>query len=114
VLPVRASLVSVVLPIHDERENLGPLFSEIRGALKVIPHEIVAVDDGSTDGSLAELERLASADSRIRIVTLETRSGQSAAFVAGFDAARGEVIVTMDADGQHDPADVPRMLALLE
>jgi dolichol-phosphate mannosyltransferase len=111
---VRASLVSVVLPIHNERENLAPLLAEIRRALKGIAHEIVAVDDGSTDDSLGELERLAGAGPGVRIVRLERRAGQSAAFAAGCDAARGEIIVTMDADGQHDPADVPRMLALLE
>jgi glycosyltransferase involved in cell wall biosynthesis len=111
---VNSLLVSVILPIHNERENLGPLLSEIRQALGGMPHEVVAVDDGSTDGSLGELERLAAADPRLRIVALEPRAGQSAAFAAGFDAARGEIVVTMDADGQHDPADVPRMLALLE
>jgi glycosyltransferase involved in cell wall biosynthesis len=106
--------VSVVVPVHNERENLAPLLPEIVQALGVIPHEIIAVDDGSTDGSLAELERLAADFSGLRVVALDRRSGQSAAFAAGFDAARGEIVVTLDGDGQNDPADLPRMLAVLE
>ncbi len=108
------SFVSIVLPIHNERENLSLLLPEIARALCATPHEIVAVDDGSTDGSLAELERLAPAYPALRIVPLERRAGQSAAFAAGFDAARGEILVTLDADGQYDPSDLPRMLVLLE
>ena len=103
-----------MLPIHNERENLSFLLGEIARALGATAHEIVAVDDGSTDGSLAELERLASGCPSLRIVQLERRAGQSAAFAAGFDAARGEIVVTLDADGQHDPGDLPRMLVLLE
>jgi len=113
-VPAVAALVSVVLPIHNERENLAPLLAEIRRAMAAIPHEVIAVDDGSTDGSGTELVRLGGEYSNVRIVTLELRAGQSAAFAAGFDEARGEILATLDADGQHDPADLPRMLSLFD
>jgi dolichol-phosphate mannosyltransferase len=106
-------LLSVVLPIHNELENLEPVLNELSAVLRDVAHEIVAVDDASTDGSLAELERLAASCSDLRVIHLVRRAGQSAAFVAGFDAARGDVLATMDADGQHDPADLVKMLALL-
>jgi glycosyltransferase involved in cell wall biosynthesis len=78
------------------------------------PCEIIAVDDGSTDGSGAELGRLASICPELRVVSLRQRSGQSAAVAAGFDSARGEVIATLDADGQNDPGDLTRLLGILE
>lgn len=106
-------MVSVVLPVYNERDSLAPLLEEIALALRATPHEIVAVDDGSTDGSLAELKQLARRHPALRIVVLERHAGQSAVFVAGFDAAHGDVIVTMDADGQNDPADLPTLLGAL-
>jgi glycosyltransferase involved in cell wall biosynthesis len=107
-------VLSVVLPVYNERENLAPLLQEIAVALRDVPHELVAVDDGSTDGSLVELRRLKARHPTLRIVVLERNAGQSAAVAAGFDAARGDVVVTLDADGQNDPADVPAMLRVLE
>ncbi len=107
-------MVSVVLPVYNERENLAPLLEEIAVALRDVSHEVVAIDDGSTDGSLDELRRLKSQHRMLRIVAFEQNAGQSAAFAAGFAAARGDVIVTMDADGQNDPSDVPPLLEALE
>jgi dolichol-phosphate mannosyltransferase len=106
--------VSLVVPVYNERENVGALVTEIAAALAGRRYEIVAVDDGSTDGSLAELRRLKSAHPELHIVVFEGNAGQSAAFVAGFRAARGRAIVTLDADLQNDPADVPALLAELE
>lgn len=106
--------ISIVLPVYNERENLEPLLSEISTVLGTVPHEVVAVDDGSTDGSRTELQRLESAYPTLRIVSLNRNCGQSAALMAGFEASRGDVIVTMDADGQNDPADVPRLLDILD
>ena len=103
-----------MVPVYNERENVGALVTEIAAALAGRRYEIVAVDDGSTDGSLAELRRLKSAHPELHIVVLERNAGQSAAFVAGFRAARGRSIVTLDADLQNDPADVPALLAELE
>ena len=106
--------VSLVVPVYNERENVGALVTEIAAALAGRRYEIVAVDDGSTDGSLAELLRLKHAHPELHIVVFERNAGQSAAFVAGFRAARGRAIVTLDADLQNDPADVPALLAELE
>jgi glycosyltransferase involved in cell wall biosynthesis len=76
--------------------------------------EIVFVDDGSHDRSLERLRGIAATDARVRVVELDGNQGQTAAFAAGFAAARGDVIVTLDADGQNDPADVPRLLAHMD
>ncbi|UCD23169.1 MAG: glycosyltransferase family 2 protein [Gemmatimonadota bacterium] len=107
-------MISVVIPVYDECENLAPLLEAIEAALSGLDHEIVMVDDGSGDGSALELARLRSAYRHMRLVELERHAGQSAALVAGFEAARGEIVVTMDADGQNDPAEIPGLLELLE
>ena len=103
-------MVSVVLPVYNERANLAQLVAELTQALGSRGQEVVAVDDGSSDGSLEELMRLRETYPALRVVALEGHVGQSAAFAAGFDAVRGDIIVTMDADGQNDPADVPGLL----
>lgn len=77
-------------------------------------YEILAIDDGSQDGSLAELEALARRDPHLRVIQFRRNFGQSAAFAAGFDCARGEIVFTMDADGQNDPADIPALVAEME
>ncbi len=105
--------VSLVLPVYNERANVAELVDEIRAAFAGRTYEIVAVDDRSRDGSLDELRRLASSDDRVRVVSLARHQGQSAALAAGWTAARGEVVVTLDADGQNDPADAPRLVDLL-
>ncbi len=108
--------VSVVLPVKDERESLRDLDEELRQALEASgrPAEIIYVDDCSTDGSselLAELLEAARQQAiRTRIVTLRRNYGQTAALAAGFDLADGEVVIPLDADGQNNPADIPRLL----
>ena len=108
--------VSLVVPVYNERENLAPLVTEIARALGPADgrYEIVAVDDGSTDGSLQELKALKRAHPELHIVSFAANAGQSAAFAAGFRAARGRTVVTLDADLQNDPADIPALLAELE
>jgi len=115
-LSTPAPALSIVIPVYDEAESLGPLFSELGETLAGLdrPAEIVAVDDGSTDGSFERLVALASGDPRIRIVRLARNYGQTAALAAGIEHARAPVIVSLDADLQHDPADIPRLLALLD
>ena len=108
------SLVSVIVPVKDERDNVRPMAERVRAALGATPWELVFVDDGSTDDTFAELERLAVADARVRVIRLRRNFGQSAATQAGLDAATGDVIVTLDGDLQNDPADIPLMLAKLE
>src|SRR5262249_48127254 len=107
-------LLSVVVPVKDERANVRPLAERVRDALRDSgPWELVFVDDGSTDGTFAELEAVAAADPRVKVVRLRRNFGQSAATQAGLDAAAGDVIVTMDGDLQNDPADIPQLVAKL-
>src|SRR5256885_16713919 len=105
--------LSLVIPVYNERDNLAPLLEEIAVALRGASYEVVAVDDGSTDGSLPELKRLRAAHPELRVVAFERNAGQTAAFAAGFRAARGAVLVTLDADLQNDPADIPALVAAL-
>lgn len=112
--PVAVPDLAIVLPVHNERDNLEPLAAELAAAVGERTVEFIAVDDGSTDGSSETLQRLAAADHRWRVLRLTRRGGQSAALAAGWTAARAPTIVTLDADGQNDPADVPRLVAALE
>jgi glycosyltransferase involved in cell wall biosynthesis len=108
-------LISVVVPLKDERDNVRPMVERVREALRDSgPWELVFVDDGSTDGTFAELEAIAGTEPRVKVVRLRRNFGQSAATQAGLDAAAGDVIVTMDGDLQNDPADIPRLVAKLD
>lgn len=108
--------LSVVIPIYNERDNIAPLLAELRAALAAAgrSHEIVLVDDGSDDGSAQLLLDEAARDPGIVAVLFERNAGQSAALAAGIQRAQGAVIVTLDADLQNDPADLPRVLAALD
>jgi len=99
--------VSVVVPVFNEEDNMSILQSELRDALKGLDHELVFVDDGSTDRSAEKIEIA----SNVRIVRFEKNTGQSAALYAGIKAARGQTVVMIDSDLQNDPADIPRLLA---
>lgn len=106
------NLVSVVVPVYNEEDNLPVLFEEIRKALTPFGKawEVLFVDDGSSDGSLAVIKRLSRDHPEVRYAVFAENCGQSAAFSAGFAEAGGDVIVTLDADLQNDPADIPGML----
>ena len=108
--------ISIVLPIYNEAGSLPSLIPELTTMLQQLgrSYEIVAVDDGSSDDSVAVLRRLLKDEPHLRIVQFRRNFGQTAAFAAGFDYARGKVIVTMDADGQQNPADIPRLLEAME
>lgn len=108
--------VSVVVPLHDEAENVEELVARVDGALRPTGRsfELICVDDGSRDDTPARLMRLAASRPWLRPVYLIRNYGQSAALQAGFDAARGETIVTLDGDLQNDPEDIPRLLDMLE
>lgn len=107
--------ISVVAPCHNEAENLGPLAEAVRVALEPLRHpfELVLVDDCSTDGSWETIRRLGSLDPRVRGLRFAENRGQSAALWAGIKAARGQIVVTLDADLQNPPAEIPRFLAAL-
>jgi dolichol-phosphate mannosyltransferase len=109
----RSLALSVVAPVYNERENLVPLVDELLAVLRPagVPFEILLVDDGSSDGSTTAIESLAAAHPEVRGVYLKQNRGQTAAFDAGFKSARGETVVTIDADRQNDPHDIPKLLA---
>lgn len=104
--------VSVFLPVYNEEPNLLPLHAKLEEALKALGRsaEIIYVDDGSSDGSLRVLRQIARLDDRVRVVALKRNYGQTAAMAAGIDAAKGDVLIPMDADLQNDPADIIRLL----
>jgi glycosyltransferase involved in cell wall biosynthesis len=109
-------VISVVVPVHDEERSVALLYDELRAALEPLETlwEAIFVDDGSTDGTFSALTRLHSAASNVRVVRLRRNFGKAAALVAGFDQARGEIVVTIDGDLQDDPAEIPRLLAKLD
>jgi glycosyltransferase involved in cell wall biosynthesis len=108
--------LSVVVPVLNEEESLSLLLAGLTQAIAPLgcDYEILCIDDGSTDGSEVELERLARTYPSLRVIILRRNYGQSAALAAGFDHARGGVIVTIDGDLQNDPQDIPRLLARLD
>jgi glycosyltransferase involved in cell wall biosynthesis len=108
--------ISVFLPVYNEEPNILPLHAKLDEALNRLGRtaEIVYVDDGSTDGSLKVLRGVAERDGRVRVVALKRNYGQTAAMAAGIDAAKGEVLIPMDADLQNDPADIVRLLDKLD
>lgn len=105
------TLLSIVIPVYNEQRNVGPLIAETAAALHGGNFEIICVDDGSDDATLETLTGLKAACPQLRVLHHEARCGQSAALRSGVKAARGGWVVTLDGDGQNDPADIPRLLA---
>jgi glycosyltransferase involved in cell wall biosynthesis len=106
--------ISVVLPVFNERDNLAPLYAELRAVssgLVGISSEFLFIDDGSTDGSRDILRKLAAEDPRVKIVFFKRNFGQTAAMSCGIGMAKGDIIIPMDADLQNDPRDIPKFLA---
>ncbi len=108
----RSPELSLFLPVLDEEDNLRPMHAKIRSALDALGKtaEVIYVDDGSTDRSLEILREIAADDDRVRVISLRRNYGQTAAMSAGIDAAKGEILIPMDADLQNDPADIARLL----
>lgn len=108
--------LSIVVPVYNEEDNLPVLWPEIREVLDPtgLSYEVIFVDDGSRDGSTEVLADLAAAEPEVRVVRLRRNFGKGAALMAGFREARGDAVVTLDADLQDDPAEIGRMLAVLE
>lgn len=103
--------VSVVVPILNEQDNITPLYEQIKQSLaEKYDYEIIFVDDGSSDYSFNLLAELQKKDTRIRVISFRKNFGQTAALSAGFNHAKGEIIIALDADLQNDPADIPKMI----
>ena len=114
--PKKSRMISVTVPIFNEEENIPLLYEQVREALSNLDRrwELVLVNDGSTDGSRAALDQLAANDKRVKVIHFRRNFGQTAAMMAGFDFAEGEIIIPMDGDLQNDPADIPRLIAKLD
>jgi len=108
--------ISVFLPVYNEQDNIKQLDLKLTEALEKLgrSYEVIYVDDGSTDQSLAKLREIAMRDTRVRVVSLRRNYGQTAAMSAGIDHARGQILIPMDADLQNDPADISRLLEKLD
>lgn len=108
--------ISVVIPVYNEEENIPVLHEKLSSVLDRLgyEYEIIYVDDGSFDRTLEILESLQKKDRHVVVLSLRRNFGQTAAFAAGFDFARGDVIITMDADLQNDPEDIPKLLELIK
>jgi len=108
--------ISIVIPLYNEEENVRELHSRLKPVMDSIgdEYEIIFIDDGSTDNTLSLLEKIQAADDAVTVLSLRRNFGQTAAFAAGFDYSRGDVIVTMDGDLQNDPNDIPKLLELMK
>ena len=108
--------LSVIVPLYNEQDNVAPLYHAIVAAVSPlgIEYELIFVDDGSQDGTVARARRLAENDHRLKLVLLRRNFGQTAAMSAGIDLASGKVLVTMDGDLQNDPADIPFLIQQIQ
>lgn len=107
--------LSVVVPLFNEEESLEPLVTAVREALASIDRwELILVDDGSTDATPTIAARISAEDPRVRLIRLARNYGQTPAMQAGFDHARGDIVVSMDGDLQNDPGDIPRLVERVE
>lgn len=108
--------ISIVIPIYNEELSIPDLFLRLTATLTILPdsYEIIAVDDGSQDHSFVALTQIATHDARIRVIRFKRNFGQTAALAAGIEHARGEIIVTLDADLENDPTDIPRLIEKLD
>ncbi len=107
--------LSIVIPLFNERDSLGPLHEELKTVLEGmgVSHEILFVDDGSIDGSADALRRIKASDPQVRVLRLAKNTGQTAALQCGLRSSTGDIVVALDADGENDPSDIPRLVARL-
>ena len=110
------SVISVVIPVFNEEDNLAALIGRLQPVLRSLgrPYEIVMIDDGSRDGSLAILKDLVRDNQELQVVELTRNYGQHAAIMAGFSHVRGDIVITLDADLQNPPEEIPRLVAEME
>src|SRR3954452_4922973 len=109
-------MISIVIPIHNEEPAILPLYDKLTLVLEALqkPYEIIFVDDASTDRSFELLANLVETDARLKVIRLRRNFGQTAALSAGFDEAQGDIVISMDGDLQHDPEDIPALLAKID
>ncbi|MFB3776216.1 MAG: glycosyltransferase family 2 protein [Bryobacteraceae bacterium] len=109
-------MLSIVIPVHNEEPSILPLYDRLTKVLELVkrPYEIIFVDDASSDRSFELLANLVETDARLKVVRLRRNFGQTAALAAGFHEAKGDVIVSMDGDLQHDPEDLPALIAKID
>ncbi len=105
---------SIIIPVKNEEESIGPLIEEVEAVMKGSGWELIVVNDGSTDRSGQRVVDLLKEKPFLRLISFTRNFGQSAAFAAGFARARGSIVVTLDGDGQNNPADIPKLLSLIE
>lgn len=110
---IRVPELSIVIPVFNEEQSVGPLHAEIEQALVDFDYEVLFIDDGSTDNSFNVLTDIQQNHDNVRLIRFRRNFGQTAAMSAGFKYARGKIIIPMDADGQNDPADIPKLVAKL-
>ena len=108
--------ISIVIPLYNEEENVRELYGSLKPVMDSLgnEYEIIFIDDGSTDNTLSLLQEINAADDTVIVLSLRRNFGQTAAFAAGFDYSRGDIIVTMDGDLQNDPKDIPKLLELMK
>ncbi len=108
--------LSVVIPLYNEEESVRTLLARLFATLRelALDWEVIVIDDGSTDGSFSALAEVASGEQRLKVIRFRRNFGQTAAFAAGFDLAQGATVITMDADLQNDPADIPAVLGKID
>lgn len=113
---IKRPKISVIIPVYNEQENIFPLSEKLKLVLEKmkVSYEIIFVDDGSVDRTLSEAYRVASKNKKIIVVELSRNFGQTAAMAAGFESSSGEIIVTLDGDGQNDPKDIPKLIRLID
>jgi glycosyltransferase involved in cell wall biosynthesis len=112
--PAATPRVSVVLPAYNEEESIGPMAAAIHDAMRagsIADYEVIFVDDGSKDGTVAAIKAERAKDPRVRLISFKRNAGQTAALEAGIKRSRGAIIVTLDCDLQNDPSDIPRLVA---
>lgn len=109
-------MISVVVPFYNEEENIEPLYSELSDTLKKMNREyiIIFIDDGSTDNTFKNMLKVREKDNKLKIIKFRKNFGQTAALKAGFDLARGDIVISMDGDLQNDPADIPKLIEKIE
>ncbi len=107
-------MISIIVPVFNEEENIFPLYQEIKDAMGKEEYEIIFIDDGSTDSTYEKIKEIHDEDRRVKCIKFTRNFGKTAALMAGFEEAKGDSIITMDGDLQNDPSDIPSMIKMLE